>query len=229
MNAEALAVVRRLKLLVVILVISNLVLGAVSFHFMRKIDADFSELIDRSLPTINNLRGMTSESSLTHRSLTFALSAQQPERREDYLKAADQGLVQGDKYIAEVSPILSAELGRETVARLQAAYARYRQQSSALITLLREGTPPEANNQIRDMRQALGEFMNLVAQISDTFERRSQDQSDLVSATVRTRGRIVLGLGGWPLAVTAIIACIIATVLVLMIILTHRLGARDDP
>jgi len=51
------------------------------------------------------------------------------------------------------------------------------------------------------MRDALDAFMTTVADIADAFAQRSQDEGDLVSASVRKHGTIVLGLGGWPLAI----------------------------
>jgi hypothetical protein len=229
MNPEVPAVIKRLKLLIVILVLSNLTVGALSFHFLRKVDADYSELIDRSLPTMSHLRGMTTESSLVHRSLTFALSAQRSERRDTYVKTAEDALKRGNQLVAETLPVLRTDLGAEQAERLQKADATYRASGMAVVELLREGNPTEAGVKIRDLRLALDEFMNVVAKLSDNFEQHSQDQNDIVSAEIRTQGTIVLGLGGWPLALLAVLGLVIAVVLILMIILTHRLGSQDEP
>ena len=228
MNADVAVGVKRLKLLIGILVVSNLVLGVLSFNFLIKLDSDYNELIDRSLPTINHLRGMTSESSVTHRSLTFALSAQQPDRRADYLKLAEQALAKEEKHVRDVTPVLDAELGADTVARLKRAHHLYYTQSSALVALLREGKRQEAGDRVREMRDALDAFMITVADIADAFAQRSQDEGDLVSANVRKHGTIVLGLGGWPLAIAGVLTGLIAVVLVLMINLARHLTAPGD-
>ena len=228
MNADVSVGVKRLKLLIGILAVSNLVLGVLSFRFLVALDADYNELIDRSLPTINHLRGMTSESSATHRSLTFALSAQQPDRRADYLKTAEQALAKEAKHVRDVAPVLNAELGTETVARLNKAHELYYRQSSALVTLLREGKRQEAGDRVREMREALDAFMTTVADIADAFAQRSQDEGDLVSAHVRKHGTIVLGLGGWPLAIAAGLTFLIVVVLGLMINLARQLSAPGD-
>jgi hypothetical protein len=204
------------------------VLGVLSFRFLVTLDADYNELIDRSLPTINHLRGMTSESSVTHRSLTFALSAQQPERQAGYLKTAEQALAKEERHIRDVTPVLEAELGAETVARLKKAHDLYYAQSSALVTLLREGKRQEAGDRVREMRDALDAFMITVADIADAFARRSQDEGDLVSANVRKHGTIVLGLGGWPLAIAGALTFLIVIVLGLMINLARQLSAPGD-
>ena len=228
MSADVSIGVKRLKLLIGILVVSNLVLGVLSFRFLVTLDADYNELIDRSLPTINHLRGMTSESSVAHRSLTFALSAQQPERQAGYLKTAEQALAKEERHIRDVTPVLDAELGAETVARLKKAHELYAARSSALMALLREGKPQEAGDRVREMREALDAFMTTVANIADTFAQRSQDEGDLVSANVRKHGTIVLGLGGWPLVVAATLAGLIVVVLGLMINLARQLNAPGD-
>ena len=228
MNADMAVGVKRLKLLIGILAVSNLVLGVLSFNFLVALDADYNELIDRSLPTINHLRAMTSESSLIHRSLTFALSAPQPDRRAGYLKVAEQALAKEEKHVRDVTPVLDAELGAETVARLKKAHELYSARSSALMALLREGKPQEAGDRVREMREALDAFMTTVANIADTFAQRSQDEGDLVSANVRKHGTIVLGLGGWPLVVAATLAGLIVVVLGLMINLARQLNAPGD-
>jgi len=228
MSADVSIGVKRLKLLIGILVVSNLVLGVLSFRFLVTLDADYNELIDRSLPTINHLRGMTSESSVTHRSLTFALSAQQPERQAGYLKTAEQALAKEEKHIRDVTPVLEAELGAETVARLKKAHDLYYAQSSALVTLLREGKRQEAGDRVREMRDALDAFMTTVADIADAFAQRSQDEGDLVSASVRKHGTIVLGLGGWPLAIAGALTFLIVIVLSLMVNLARQLSAPGD-
>jgi CHASE3 domain sensor protein len=228
MNADVSVGVKRLKLLIGILVVSNLVLGVLSFRFLVTLDADYNELIDRSLPTINHLRGMTSESSVTHRSLTFALSAQQPERQAGYLKTAEQALAKEERHIRDVTPVLDAELGPETGARLKKAHDLYYTRSSALIALLRDGKRQEAGDRVREMRDALDAFMITVADIADAFAQRSQDEGDLVSASVRKHGTIVLGLGGWPLAIAGALTFLIVIVLGLMVNLARQLSAPGD-
>jgi CHASE3 domain sensor protein len=228
MSADVSIGVKRLKLLIGVLVVSNLVLGVLSFRFLVALDADYNELIDRSLPTINHLRGMTSESSVTHRSLTFALSAQQPERQAGYLKTAEQALAKEERHIRDVTPVLDAELGAETVARLKKAHDLYYTRSSALIALLRDGKRQEAGDRVREMRDALDAFMITVADIADAFAQRSQDEGDLVSANVRKHGTIVLGLGGWPLAIAGALTFLIVIVLGLMINLARQLSAPGD-
>ena len=228
MNADVSVGVKRLRLLIGILAVSNLVLGVLSFRFLVTLDADYNELIDRSLPTINHLRGMTSESSVAHRSLTFALSAQQPERQAGYLKTSEQALGKEERHIRDVTPVLDAELGAETVARLKKAHDLYYAQSSALVTLLRDGKRQEAGDRVREMRDALDAFMTTVADIADAFAQRSQDEGDLVSASVRKHGTIVLGLGGWPLAIAGALTFLIVIVLGLMITLARQLSAPGD-
>ena len=228
MNTDVSAGVKRLKFLIGLLVVSNLVLGVLSFRFLVALDADYNELIDRSLPTINHLRGMTSESSVTHRSLTFALSAQQPERQAGYLKTAELAQAKEERHIRDIAPVLDAELGPETVARLKKAHDLYYTRSSALIALLRDGKRQEAGDRVREMRDALDAFMITVADIADAFAQRSQDEGDLVSANVRKHGTIVLGLGGWPLAIAGALTFLIAVVLGLMVNLARQLSAPGD-
>src|SRR4051812_31380710 len=55
------ATLRQLKLLVIVLVLSNIGLGVFSFYLLRKIDQSYSDLIDRSIPVLNDLQTVTAK------------------------------------------------------------------------------------------------------------------------------------------------------------------------
>src|SRR5438105_3391832 len=55
------ATLRQLKLLVVVLVLSNIGLGVFSFYLLRKVDQSYSDLIDHSVPVLNDLQTVTAK------------------------------------------------------------------------------------------------------------------------------------------------------------------------
>jgi hypothetical protein len=61
------ATLRNLKVLVVLLIISNLVVGALSVYLLRAVDRRYSELVERSVPALNDLRELMSDTVLVMR------------------------------------------------------------------------------------------------------------------------------------------------------------------
>src|SRR5471032_686447 len=53
---------RNLKLLVIVLAVSNILLGVFSVYLLRGVDQRYSELIDRTAPVLNDLQTLTAKS-----------------------------------------------------------------------------------------------------------------------------------------------------------------------
>src|SRR4051794_24997618 len=62
------SVVRQLKTLVVVLILSNIALGVFGFYLLRTIDRNYSVLIDQSIPILNGLQTLTAKASEAMRS-----------------------------------------------------------------------------------------------------------------------------------------------------------------
>ena len=76
------ALLRQLKLLVVLLIISNIALGAFGFFFLRSIDQKYSALIDQSVPTLAALHKLTIKASEAMRSTNPTLLTDRSARDE---------------------------------------------------------------------------------------------------------------------------------------------------
>src|SRR5882724_11577728 len=64
---------RNLKLLVVLLGVSNILIGAFSVYLLRGIDERYSDLINRTVPVLNDLRELMTNSLATMRATNPAL------------------------------------------------------------------------------------------------------------------------------------------------------------
>ena len=53
------SILRQLKILVMLLLLSNVALGVFAFYFLRGIDRKYSTLIGDIVPTLNDLQGLT--------------------------------------------------------------------------------------------------------------------------------------------------------------------------
>src|SRR6266550_34403 len=80
--------VRQLKILVYVLVLSNIALGALGFYFLRTIDRKYSSLIDQMVPTLNDLQTLTAVSVGAMRSTNSTLFAESPQSRAGMVHSA---------------------------------------------------------------------------------------------------------------------------------------------
>src|SRR4051812_19014624 len=67
------ATLRQLKLLVMVLVLSNIGLGIFSFYLLRKTDRSYTELISHTVPILGDLQELTARSVQTMRLTNPAL------------------------------------------------------------------------------------------------------------------------------------------------------------
>src|SRR5476649_1452827 len=58
---------RNLKLLVILLAASNVLVGAISVYLLRTVDRRYTELISRTVPALNDLRELMTDTITTMR------------------------------------------------------------------------------------------------------------------------------------------------------------------
>lgn len=233
MKSDTTGTVKRLRFLVVVLLFSNVALGLVSFYFLRSIDQAYTQLIDRSLPTLNHLRGVATEAASITRSLTFAQSASAGERRTAYEQKARQSLTLCASHFKESAEELKSQITGEEMVRMEHAWRDFEERTGKALDTVRQAGDSKAvagdfPRMLRELRMAQEEFMARVSQASDVVAQSNLKQSDVVASSADQHGKILLGLGGWPIAALAIIAAIVAVVLLTMVILAYRLGQVDE-
>lgn len=234
MKSDTTGTVKRLRFLVVVLLLSNVALGLVSFYFLRSIDQAYTQLIDRSLPTLNHLRGVATEAASITRSLTFAQSAAAGEKRQAYEAKARQSLQLCTSHFRESLEELKSQIGAEDLQRLQHTWRDFEERTGkTLEAVVQSGDAKtvagEFSRMLRELRMAQEELMARVSQASDAVAQSNLKQSDAVANSAEQHRKILLGLGGWPIAALAVIASIVAIVLLTMVILAYRLGQVDEP
>lgn len=234
MKSDTTGTVKRLRFLVVVLLVSNLALGLVSFYFLRSIDQAYSQVIDRSLPTLNHLRAIAAEGASITRSLTFAQSAPLGERRTSYLNKAAHSLSSCSEHLTKSLVDLKPQVNDADMVRLGQAWKDFSERSAKTLDSARQSTDQksisgEFSGMLRELRMAQEELLARVSQIGDMVAQSNLKQSDAVSDSAEQHRKILLGLGGWPIAALAVIAVIVAVVLLTMVVLAYRLGQVDEP
>ena len=112
----------QLKLLVVLLVLSNIGLGAFSFYLLREIDHTYSDLFDRSVPVLNDLQSLTAQAVGAMRNANAA----QPTSGNVRRAAAGEAFTRiGEQVVAEFAADRVSEATRIRDEILRPAFERY--------------------------------------------------------------------------------------------------------
>lgn len=229
-SSPAAAATRQLKILVVMLVVSNIGLGIFSFYLLQRLDRGYSELIERSVPLLNDLQTLTA-------------------RSVDAMRVTGAGLLEADAAaraaaVQRARKILESERAfREKILRrdwLPASLAGQRESGktgAAFSALAAEVVAAAANGdreaatRLRDakLRPAFEDYQAALTHAADLLETESMRVNDDFSAHASSMSRVVLGLSGWPLIVLiALIAITVIFVAVLMFLFRGS-GMHEAP
>lgn len=222
--------VRRLKLLVGVLVLSNCVLGVFSVALLRKLDRDYTALLDQTLPLIAQIRVVGRENTDVYRALVAGIVESDAKLCAESVQRAGKALERGRTARAQLlkSPTLQEKPG--LLKEMADATAAYDDVARGIMAKLSpEMTPADQNASYNQLEQALERCRNSTRLLQEFVDARSQAISDSVSAEMRSRSNLVLGVAGWPLVIGVLIAIMVAGVLIVMFVILRRIGADDGP
>ncbi|MBS0632522.1 MAG: MCP four helix bundle domain-containing protein [Verrucomicrobia bacterium] len=222
--------VRRLKLFIGILVLSNCVLGLFSVTLLRRLDNTYSDLLDQTLPVLSEIRTMGRENTDVYRALVAGIVETDAKLCTESIQRAGKSL---ERAHAARQQVLKAAILKESpdlLKEMADATAAYDVVSRAIMAKLTpDMTPAEQNTSFNQLEQALERCRVNTRKLQEFVEVRSQAISDNVSAEVRSRSTLVLGIAGWPLVIGILIVITAAVVLVGMFFMLRRIGADDGP
>ena len=227
-DTATLAALRRLKLLMAVLVLSNCALGVFSVYLLNRLDRDYSVLIDETLPLMGGIRAVARAQTDAYRAIVAGAVARDP------------------KLCAEAAQRARREIGRAHTARLQLAQSEIlRQKPEALRELNGSGAELEAMAdelipkistpdagadepaRLPRLDAVLERCRGINRQLLEYVDARGQRINDDFSAGVRHRSALVLGLAGWPLLLAVAVALVVGVVLLGMVVIFRRIGAED--
>ncbi len=217
--------IRRLRLLVVALVVSNLVLGFLSAYLLRRLDRDYSELLDETWPTVQHVRTVGQESTNAYKQIVAGLAESDPARCAAYVKTIDatmariragRVLVVQSELLAEQPPLL---------ADYKTAAAEFDAGVAGIMPRLTPASTVESERGALDKFEASLDRVRTVNQKLLTFiETRSQSISGDFSAGVRQRSFLVLSVAAWPVLIAAIAVVSTLVVVLAMLFMFRRSG-----
>lgn len=212
------ATLRRMNLLVVLLVVSNIVTGALGFYLLKNLDEKYSELIQRSVPVLNDMQTLTARS-------TKAMRATDP---SIYVGGPDQVAVaaQRAREAIKADQALRESLSRtdwmpdatEKKKALERAGETFSEVSTKVVGILASGRTEEAGRvRENELRPAFEQYQAVITKTADDLQDHSLAASQKFTAGTASSAKLIIGFAGWPVIV--LFSLLILTVLFVVVLM----------
>ena len=222
------SVLRQLKLLVIVLIISNIALGGFGFYLLRKIDRNYSILIDQSVPVLNGLQALTASASETMRSTNPVLLTEAKHSPAELANAARAA-------IAHDGEVRDDLVTRNWVGEAQTERASVRQAGQEFDQLANRMIPLlETNNLVElsrrreaELRPLYNEYVAATSKAAQLLHNRSIETSDNLSLRTGSLSRLLLGFGTWPMILLGVFLVFTAMFVITVLVRVKLLGGAD--
>ncbi|MES2693404.1 MAG: hypothetical protein V4773_08025 [Verrucomicrobiota bacterium] len=221
--------IKQLKLLVIVLVVSNVGLGGFSFYLLRKVDQEYSDIIGRSLPVMNSLQTLTAKAMRAMRATNPVQLGKPAGKQANFLQQATA------EFAADRNERLKALRSEWTGAtaertELQESGEAFTKLGTEVVAHYAAGRIEEAAS-IRedDLRIAFDRYIAAATKAADVLEIESTRLNSDVSARTDNVSSVVLGIATWPIIVVLGILLLTAVFVVGLMILFRERQASDMP
>ncbi len=224
------ATLRNLKILVLLLVVSNLVVGALSVYLLRAVDRRYSELLERALPAVNDLRELMTDTVLTMRTTNARNFGGSPQERVEAAKAIGSKLDEAQKFralLASSQAIKDEPLEFKVVQETGDSFAATVRDVQ---TLYAAGKISEATR-IREEKllPAFDHHMTAIAKAADAMETASLGVSKDYTVRTNNLSTIVMGAASWPVIVLLGLLLLTAIFVLAMMVAFRGKDLADMP
>ena len=224
------ATLRQLKVLVVILVLSNIGLGVFSFYLLRDMDRRYSKLIGQSVQVQNDLQELTVDSVDAMRDTNSTLFEVPVEQRK-VVAARARSALEREKNLRErlLSDDWLPAAGEERMD-FQKAGAAFSHVATDVIAALADDKLAEANRvREQSLRPAFEHYLAATTKVSDKLREESLRHSDELTAKTGSVSKIMLGLASWPVVILGALLLLTAVFVVVLMILFRGREMSDMP
>lgn len=216
--------VRQLKWLVVVLVLSNIAIGAFSVVALRRADARYSELIQRTVPVLNDMQTLTAHAA-------EAMVATNPSRLrtmplDAFLREANAALAEeaSDRtHVLKGTWVTEAKAERQELDQAATAFSAA---ARAVLAVEQTGNVAEATVQRdRELRPAFDRYIIAITKAADVLEAEGRNANDFETKRNSNMSTLMLSFAGWPMIVVAALL-VITTLFVLVLMMLFRGGSN---
>lgn len=204
----------RLKfILIVALLASNLLVGALSLYYLDSLNERYAALFDRSVPLINSLRTLTRELGAVQRMARRVIDPSNEVAWKDLVQQLDDGSSSAGAH-ARVLTAMDLFKGTRINASILRSSTEYDERVDAFLVLVRGQKLVESNQYLADaLRPAYDRYMLVLDAAAAHVAREGVQQSASYAAESRLFGNFLLAFAGWPLLVGGAIILLAVVVL----------------
>ena len=196
------SLVRQLKLLVIVLIFSNIALGTFGFFFLRNIDRKYSALIEQSIPTLHALQNLTVKASQAMRSTNPDLLADSKTTPAEIAKRAHAAIeqeVELREQILERDWIPNAHQERANVRNSGLAFEHT---AAEMIPLLEANQAAEADKfRESKLRPVYNRYVSATTEAAELLQSASMNTRNNLSIRSGNLSKVMLGLASWPIMI----------------------------
>ncbi len=207
---------RRFKLLIFVLLVSNIGVGSGAFYSLRLLDRKYSELVSRAVPSLNDLQTLTALAVDAMRQTNPNVLGAPPVVPEKLQRAREAIGKDGELRAGLLRRTL---LGAQSVDRVEFERTGEEFTSAANHFVDTIGASPvvDANRQ-RDetLRPAFERYLIATTKFADAVEVDSLQTSDALTVRTGSLARMMFAAANWPLALLLVVL-LVSGVIVLFV------------
>ena len=224
------ASLRNLKLLAVLLVVSNLLIGGFSFYVLRGVDQRYSELVGHSVPVLNDLRELMSDTVAAMRATNprnFSVPGANPAQA---LQLAREKLATAQKSRGEILRVADVAANAEDVDAIQKLGGEFEGIAQEILKNYATGKSAEVPR-LRDERllPTFDDYLAAIGRTADRIESTSLSTSKGYSTKTNTLSAVVLSIASWPVLVLVALLLVTAVFVVVMMVAFRGKDLADAP
>jgi hypothetical protein len=199
------AALRQLKIVVLVLILSNVGLGIFSVYLLRAVDRKYSVLINQTVPSINELQSLTASS-------IDAMRGTNPLHFQDSPADASATAQRSRKVIEHERDLRNHAVQREWLVlkpaermELKETGETFTRESLAVLQLLETGHNAEAV-QRRDtsLRPIFDRYVRCLTSTADILEAEGLRTSGHLTEQTGSMSHMMLGVATWPVMVVGL-------------------------
>ncbi len=221
---------RNLKVLVVLLVVSNILVGALGGYLLHAVDRRYSELIGRSVPALNDLRELMSDTVVAMRT-TNPRNFSGPGSNDPVALAAIREATQ--KATTFRVGLIDAGSLKDEAADLEAMRQTGEAFTAAALEVARAYATGTRADGVRVREEKLlpsfDQHMNAIGRAADAVESKSLVASKDFTSRTNSLTTMVLSVASWPVILLFALLLLTAVFVIAMMVAFRGKDLADTP
>jgi hypothetical protein len=218
MSDTTTSLLRQLKLLVVVLILSNIALGVFGFLFLRSIDEKYSALIDQSVPTLHALQNLTVKASEAMRGTNPNLLADGKSSPAEIAQAS-RAAIEQDTEARERIVSLNWQGPHQEIGDVHDSGEKFDRAAADVVRVLESNDPAEVTRMREStLRPLYNDYVAATTKAAELLKKDSLTTSNTLSLRSGNFSKVMLGIASWPIVILgaflAFTALFVITVLV---------------